>query len=340
MASANRPVEDSRPECHPIRKVVVVGGTHGNEYTGVWCIKALERRLLTPAKAWPSLDVETLLSHPEAYKQNKRFIDTDLNREFSEKKLTGGEGNCTTTVESLRARELDELLGPKFGDGDPKTDVIIDLHSTTTNMGISLIVQEGDVEMNRAAAYVSYKSGGEEGDARILMRTVPRKDLPGVVSLARHGFTVEVGPVPQGVLRHDAVEKTERAMYFLLEYLELLNNDRVGVDTKLKDWYPEGKVPVFETSGKIEWPSDPENPNFPQVMVHKSVQDRDFLKIKKGDSLFVDLDGNDIPYSGSHGEEVHLMFINEGGYYYSSSGTGIGVSVRREMRLSDGMFVN
>ena len=61
-------------------------------------------------------------------------------------------------------------------------------------------------------------------------------------------------------------------------------------------------------------------------MVHKNVQDKDFSLIKEGDPLFVDLDGEVIPYDGSHGSPICVTFINEGGYYYASSGTGISVA--------------
>uniref|UniRef100_A0A7S1Z045 AstE/AspA barrel-sandwich hybrid domain-containing protein n=1 Tax=Ditylum brightwellii TaxID=49249 RepID=A0A7S1Z045_9STRA len=116
----------------------------------------------------------------------------------------------------------------------------------------------------------------------------------------------------------------------------------------MNKWYPGGQLPVYKSAdarkkgqlcGRIRWPCDPENPNFPLYIVHKSLQDQDFRKIKKGDALFVDLDGNIIPYSGSHGDEVYLIFVNEGGYYYSSSGTGIGVAVKRIIGIMDGMIV-
>lgn len=32
------------------------------------------------------------------------------------------------------------------------------------------------------------------------------------------------------------------------------------------------------------------------------------------------------------------MFVNEGGYYYKSSGTGIGVAVASQFSLRDGMI--
>ena len=51
------------------------------------------------------------------------------------------------------------------------------------------------------------------------------------------------------------------------------------------------------------------------------------------------MDGKVIPYDGSHGDEVHLIFVNEGGYYYESSGTGIGVAVKSEFDWQTGYFV-
>ena len=286
-----------------------------------------------------------------------------MNREFSHEKLTssdnteecegltpdeeecmlGSEG-LPLTVEALRAKEVNAILGPKFGQEHPSTDLVVDLHSTTTNMGTTIIIPEADVEMARAAAYVLHECGGESGEVRVLMHSIPnREQRPNLSSAARHGFTIEVGPVPQGVLRHDAVEKTQRALKALFGFLQKSNDDRDGLMEDLAKIYPSGKVPCFRSaqakipgqmSGKIAWPSDEDNPNFPKWMVHKSLQDKDFHLIKKGDPLFLDLGGNVILYDGSHGEEVHLIFVNEGGYYYQSSGTGIGVAVASEYDLS------
>jgi len=330
----------------PIRNVVIVGGTHGNEYTGVWCIKAIEN---SPLKDFPSLEISTLLGNPQAHLENKRFIHSDLNREFTEDKLTVGEEGLPLTVESLRAREVDMILGPKFGSERHRTtDVVVDLHSTTANMGTTLIIPEGDVIMAQAAAYVMHKCGGQNGEVRSLLHSMPKREhRPNLSSTARHGFTVEVGPVPQGVLRHDAVEKTQLAVSYFLEFLQMRNSGQ-DMMALLQKFYPNNRVPCFrsapakregEISGKITWPSDPENPNFPAVMVHKSLQDRDFHIIRKGEPLFITLDGSTINYDGSHGDEVYLIFVNEGGYYYKSSGTGIGVAVASEFSLEDGKLI-
>eukprot|EP00578_Thalassiosira_sp_NH16_P026048 CAMPEP_0181094328 /NCGR_PEP_ID=MMETSP1071-20121207/9936_1 /TAXON_ID=35127 /ORGANISM="Thalassiosira sp., Strain NH16" /LENGTH=573 /DNA_ID=CAMNT_0023176653 /DNA_START=25 /DNA_END=1746 /DNA_ORIENTATION=+ len=418
------------PFSRPVRRVAVVGGTHGNEYTGVWCIKAIERQreiheaatrqqrtsaanddddddgIVNIFERFPSLEIETLLANPVAYMENKRFVDVDLNREFSAEKLRkvpvfeaadeeecdlrtefcsdgnvdAGEVLATLPHEAVRAREIDTLLGPKFteeGGGediapqhdDPATCVVIDLHTTTANMGISLIIPEGDALMSAAAAYVLDKCRRKYGvdGAQCLMHALPkRRDRMNLSSCGRHGFTIEVGPTPQGVIRHDAVEKTEVAMRALLEFLHLRNleleehqqqqpkgddgNDASSspILDNLNELYPGGIVPCYrsapamrpgELSGKISWPADPANPNFPAVMVHKSLQDRDFHPIRAGDPLFVRLDGTVVPYDGSHGEEVHLVFVNEGGYYYASSGTGIGVAVTSRFDFRTGWFV-
>jgi succinylglutamate desuccinylase len=332
----------------PVQRVVVVGGTHGNEYTGVWCIKALDRRSNKLKSEYSSLDISTLLANPQAHFENKRFVDDDLNRQFSHAALHGTDDNDNfpKTVESLRAQEINEILGPKFDADGSKADVVIDLHTTTSNMGITVIVAEGDVLMTRAAAYVIQKCGAE---ARVLLHThKTRESRPNLCSTGTHGFTIEVGPVPQGVLRHDAVEKTDQVLYALLEFLHLHNQNSQELYEKMSRDFPSHVVPCFcsapakrpgEMSGKIKWPSDPENPNFPAVMVHKDLQDKDFHLVRTGDTLFIDLEGNEISYSGSHGSPVHLIFVNEGGYYYANSGTGIGVAIDAKFSLETGKLV-
>lgn len=66
----------------------------------------------------------------------------------------------------------------------------------------------------------------------------------------------------------------------------------------------------------------------------------DFSIVHRGDPLFVDADTGDIvPYSGSHGDEVYLIFVNEGGYYYSESGTGVGVAIESKLNISTARIV-
>ena len=58
------------------------------------------------------------------------------------------------SAEAQRAKVLNAQLGPK---AQPRTDVIVDLHTTTSNMGVSIIVGQGDVLTTTMAAYVVMK---------------------------------------------------------------------------------------------------------------------------------------------------------------------------------------
>lgn len=349
-----------------INSVTVVGGTHGNEYTGVFCVKALERRLklvdantftTTATKETPPFPfrLSTLIGNPEAFKANKRFIDQDLNRQFDYEALHGAaasQPSAPLSAEQKRARELDALLGPKFGGPDhgtpPATDLIIDLHTTTANMGTSLIVAQGDPLTTQAAAYVRARCRSRS-DVCILMHThASQAERPHLSSIAPHCYTIEVGPVPQGVVRHDKVEEMQAALDATLEFFKRHRQEPEQLRRELDEYYPDGKVPCYrsapairkgEMSAKLLWPSDPDNENFPAWLVHKDVQDRDFQEIRQGDPLFVSLDGEVIPYDGSHGSPVLLMFINEGGYYYANSGTGISVARRDEFDLATGTLI-
>ncbi|CAJ1951728.1 unnamed protein product [Cylindrotheca closterium] len=293
--------------------------------------------------------------------QNKRFVDTDLNRQFTYDALQDSDANNeNNSWEAKRAKEINELLGPKQFDDDSESsttgkkkkadsDVIIDLHTTTTNMGTTLIVGAGDPLMTQCAAYIRAKCGVD--NVKILMHTHERQhDRPQLSSIASSYMSIEVGPVPQGVLRHDVVEKTQAALEAAFCFLDKCQCEKSNevLQQELKEYYPNGQVPCYrsapsqregEMSSKIPWPCDPDNENFPSWMVHKNVQDQDFALIHKGDPLFVDLDGTVIQYDGSHGSPVRLMFINEGGYYYASSGTGISVAQLDHFHLESGELI-
>jgi len=232
----------------PPGRVTVVGGVHGNEYTGVWCVKSLERRLEATQRKYGSLTIDHLIANPEAHLANRRFLDIDLNRQFSQKALVEQEAKG---IEGKRAREIDALLGPKFGaDTGPATDCIIDLHSTTANMGLTLIFPEGDALMGRACAYALLKC--TSGKTRILFEArSSREQEPFLQSVAPHGLTIEVGPVPQGVLRHDAVISTEEALDAALDYLHRHNIQPEIIDEKLKDIYKDGLVPCYLYKSKL-----------------------------------------------------------------------------------------
>ena len=82
-------------------RVVVVGGTHGNEFTGVYVISHLNAAELQ--RDFPHINVETLLANPRAHAASIRFVDDDLNRQF----VHGG--RVDGGYEAARAKEIEAM---------------------------------------------------------------------------------------------------------------------------------------------------------------------------------------------------------------------------------------
>lgn len=115
-----------------VRRVAIVGGTHGNEATGVAVARYLARH--PTAARRPSFETMTILANTAAIAANTRYVDEDLNRCFLSELL----GDASrASGEAARARELDLLIGPKGS--EQAHDLVIDLHNTTSNSGIALM---------------------------------------------------------------------------------------------------------------------------------------------------------------------------------------------------------
>ena len=293
-------------------RVVVVGGTHGNEYTGVWLEKALRDKS------------ETIVGNPAAVEANRRFLDEDLNRCFLRSKLDAP----PETREALRAREVDAALGPKGS--DTAADLVIDLHTTTANMGVTMICDAWCPFALRAAVYVKQQLDDQlllGQDVKIMYNDEKDKEnAPYLASVGKAGLQIEVGPTPQGVVRWDVVDATKRALDAVLD---LWNKECRGECVSLPD-----EIDVYSVAEgftKLSWPVDDDG--FPAAVPHESIQDRDWSTLKKGDPLWRDRDGATVPYDGSFGDEIVPIFVNEGGYYYASSGRGIGVAQKRRVAV-------
>ena len=306
-------------------RVVVVGGTHGNEFTGVYVIEHLKDEALR--RDFPHINVETLLANPRAHAASIRFVDDDLNRQF----LHGG--RVDGGYEAARAEEIEAAIGPK---GSPTAaDMVIDLHTTTANMGTTVIVNSYCQLALRAAAYLTQEWGTCEADGdaktasthplRVYLHDVTHEAAPYLCSVGKAGITVEVGPTPQGLLRADAVGATERALRLLLRFLEL---DATGQAPP-----PPATLPVYVDGGKVPWPagSGTLSSRLPGALVAPSLQDRDFQPLKKGEPMFVTPDGGVIHYDGAKGDVVYPIFVNEAAYYLAQSGSaGVALTTRVE----------
>jgi succinylglutamate desuccinylase len=103
---------------NPGTHVVIVGGTHGNEPGGVNAIVELHRAFGCGKVRLNQGKISFLLGNPNAYNNDVRYIDHDLNRHFNRRDAS--------TVEGRRALEIKSFLNDK---DDIKA--LLDLHSVS-----------------------------------------------------------------------------------------------------------------------------------------------------------------------------------------------------------------
>jgi len=274
-----------------IKKLAITGGTHGNEYTGIYLIKKWKQN----PELLKRKNFETIFLHTneQAIKEVRRYVDTDLNRSFNSLDL---KDDSLDTHEAKLAKHLNSLLGPK-GSDNTNVDFIVDLHTTTANMGLSIVVSNESVFTWKAISYLCqmeprlniYRWQGDEEGAY-------------VDSIAPHGFAIEVGAVPQGVLRADLFLQTETLVYHLLDFFEKYND---GYEFN----FPR-ELEIYDHEILVDYPRD--NQGDIDAMVHQDRQDRDFSVIETGNPLFLTFDDEVIYYEG---ESLYTIFINEAAYY-------------------------
>ena len=275
-----------------LNKVAIVGGTHGNEFSGIYLLRKWRD---TPHLIQrDSFTVETVFANPKAFEENKRYLDCDMNRQFGNDDLINPE---LANYEQSRAKAINAQLGPK---GNAKTDFIIDLHNTTSNMGPSLILLQTDTFNRQLGAYVSAKMP----DAVIVLEDhVAVHEHCFLSSITEQGVIVEIGPQPQSVIRQDVLDWMEEMTGHILDFVDLYNRNTLPslpASYEAYKYHETLKLPENEQGERIG-------------MVHRNVQDADFKVLRHGDPIFTLFDGQEICWQGDY--EAYPHFINEAAYY-------------------------
>ncbi|MFD2165105.1 aspartoacylase [Thalassotalea euphylliae] len=287
-----------------IKQVAVVGGTHGNEFSGIYLLKKWQRKPELLHR--PGLSIDTVFANPKGFEENKRYLDCDLNRQFTLADLANNE---LTNYEQSRAKVINAQLGPK---GNAKSDFIIDLHNTTSNMGPTLILLKSDDFNKKMGAYVLAKMP----EAVVVFEDqVSMEEHYFLASIADQGVIVEIGPQSQSVIRQDVLDWMENMTQAILDFVELYNSDNLPELPSSYDAYSyveSIKLPMDENGERIG-------------MVHKNVQDNDFKPLTKGDPIFTLFDGGEITYQGDY--EAYPHFINEAAYYDNNLAMSLGKKI-------------
>jgi aspartoacylase len=291
----------------PIKSVAITGGTHGNELTGVHLIKHWGS--CHDEVSRDSFSTELHLANPKAIKEIRRYVDQDLNRQFSIKDLRDPE---LKGCEQEYAKSLDRLLGPKE---NPRIDFVIDMHTTTANMGMSLIINTNDPLVVGMAFYIKQNMP----EARLFYEPDDRLENNFLISMGRlNGLLIEVGPIAQGLLNYQVYSDTRLAVMHALDYIEKRNTGQpIELPAQMSAYQFIKKVPLpTDSNGEIT------------AMIHPNLQGKDYQAIQPGDALFMTLAGETITYSGQ--PNVYGAFINEAAYYDKK----VGLSLMEKITLT------
>jgi succinylglutamate desuccinylase len=283
-----------------IRRVAIVAGTHGNEVTGVYLFKKFSQFPdLIQRDSFESL---ILLANPQAVAANRRYIDRDLNRSFDNDDLANP---ALTGYEEQRAKEIATEL--------QDIDLIIDLHSSTANMGLTILPSSTHPFNLHLSAYLSEL----HPDVRICYGLKCDADDPMLRSIAPLGCTIEVGAVAQGVLDANLFQQTEMLIHAILDYIAAVNQGKpVAVPAE---------VTVYQTISSVDYPRNSSGEL--QAMIHPQLQFQDYQPLHPGDPMFLTFTGETILYQGK--SLVFPIFINEAAYYEK----GIAMTLTEQQHL-------
>jgi aspartoacylase len=286
-----------------IEHVLLVGGTHGNELTGVYLIKQFERSPEMVQRS--SFKTSTLLANPEAFQLGKRYVDADLNRQFRRHDLADP---TLSGYEAQRAKAIYHQFGP---DSDHPVDLTVDLHSSTANMGLTIILASNVIfNLMLAAHLVSINP-----NVKILYSNLSIDDNPYLDSISQFGCKIEVGAVAQGVLDAALFQQAATLVYATLDYVESYNQKLCANQSSLDQQRDAGllvdSLLVYHRVGIIDYPRDEQGEI--QAMIHPRLQFQDYQPLQPGDPMFLTFAGDTIAYQGN--STVYPVFINEAAYY-------------------------
>jgi aspartoacylase len=269
-------------------RVLVVAGTHGNERNAPWLLEQWQRDPASLASA--GLELAMVLGNPEAHARNRRYLDRDLNRSF-DSALLADPGR--SEYELARARQLLEQHGPS---GEQPCAVALDLHSTTSAMGNSLVVYGRRPEDLALAAGIQARLG-----LPLYLHEADSAQTGFLVERWPCGLVIEVGPVPQGVIQARICRQTQLALEAALAVLAQAARGELRLPPQLI---------VHRHLGSLDLPRHPDGR--PAACLDQRRQHRDWRPLEPGEPLFVDAGGTAHAYAGS--ERVWPVFVNEAAY--------------------------
>lgn len=279
-----------------INNVLVVGGTHGNELTGITVVKQWDNVTEHLTLSQCNFNIQSMLANSAAIQQRTRYVEEDLNRQFSIEKLaenSHAEADALC-MEGQLAQKLNQQFGPK---ANPTYDLVIDFHNTTANLGPCLIIlatSEFEVGMARFVKHVM-------PDAVILLENEKTyEEFPYLCTLGKHGVMIELGAQPHGVNDPDVFQSGLTLLKAITDYCNLYN------ESKLPELAP---IEAFHLTGEVPYPDKSTS----EYMLHPALFGNDFEELNAGDPCFITVDGNTVCWEH---DTTYPHFVGEVAYQH------------------------
>ncbi|EGA67943.1 aspartoacylase [Vibrio sinaloensis DSM 21326] len=271
-----------------ITNILLVSGTHGNELSGLYLQKLIKDGRYDANRS--TFSTSLLTGNPEAVQQQCRFLDMDLNRQFSTSRQEA------TSKEAKRS----QALITQYADNEKQ--LIIDLHNTTSNMGATLILLSESPFYTKMGAYVKQRMP----DANILFETrTSWPEQPYLCTMGQYGVMIEVGAQAHGSLKSETLDLMKRMTTAVLDYIEKSNLGQLDQLNAYEAYFylEEVVVPLDQDGQRL-------------ALVHPTVCGQDFQPVYPGEPLLATFMGSDIHWQGEH--EIYPHFINEAAYCASN----------------------
>ena len=269
-----------------LKKILIVSGTHGNEINPVWAISKFRKQENSIDK---NIEFKYIIGNPLAYERGSRYIDKDLNRSFNSSK-----NNLDNSIYEInRANLLVEKFGVK---GLDPCEIAIDLHTTTANMGTSIVIYGRREKDFCLAALLQHKFG-----LPIYLHEKDEKQTGFLVEAWPCGLVIEIGSVAQNFYDPQIINKFLVIISSLRDEINKLKNNQIKLPQSLT---------VHGHQGSIDYPRD-KNGNI-NALIHPERMNQDWKPIKKGDPLFMDMEGNTKTYREE--DTIWPVFIGEVAY--------------------------
>ena len=275
-----------------LNRVAIVGGTHGNELTGAYLIKHFEHSPDSIER--PTFKTLTIFGNPLAFKAGTRYVEKDLNRAFLTQDLNNPQ---LTTYEDIRAKEIYQILGNK---DKPEVDFIIDIHSTTSNMQLTIIIGDEDPLILKLLAYLC--SINPKVKVFSWSNTQENSFLR---SLCQRSIAIEIGSIPHGTIDARFFTATKQLVFQILDFLNSYN------ENSLKSSQIASAIEIYRGKTIVDYPRK-ENGEL-EAMVSSNLLSQDYQPLEPGEPMFCTFDGKEIAYIGD--SVVYPVFINESSYF-------------------------